>query len=266
MTTHTTSSTSQDSQRRFSGTYKLYGNGFCAQNTHIYIIGIGGVGSWAAEALARTHIGTLTLIDMDVIAPSNINRQLPALTDTLGDNKINVMADRIHGINPDCRVHLVDDFLTADNIQSLLPNKQTAQTLAKKGGQVIILDCVDDMNAKLAIALHCRFNKLKLVVSGGVGGKTDPTKLTVSDLKDTHQDPLLARLRTRLRDKGINSDLKDKFGIKCVYSTEPPIVHQACNSNLACGGYGSSVVVTATTAMIMASEALKWLQNNGLPT
>lgn len=250
----------QDSQRRFGGTYKLYGDAFAAQNAHIYIIGIGGVGSWAAEALARTHIGTLTLIDMDVIAPSNINRQLPALTDTLGDNKIDVMAARIYGINPDCLVHLLDDFLTADNVQSLLPNRQTAQTLAKAGRQVIVLDCVDDINAKLAIALHCRFNKLKLVVSGGVGGKTDPTKLTVCDLKDTHQDPLLAKLRNRLRDKGINKNLKEKFGIKCVYSTEPPITHQACRPNLACGGYGSSVVVTATTAMIMASEALKWLQ------
>lgn len=260
MTANTNSPVSSDSQRRFGGTYKLYGEIFAAQNAHIYIIGIGGVGSWAAEALARTHLGTLTLIDMDVIAVSNINRQLHALSETIGDNKIEVMATRIQGINPDCTVNLVDEFLTKDNVQTLLPNKQTAKLLSEQGKTVIILDCVDDMNAKLAIALHCRFHKLKLIVSGSAGGKIDPTKLTVSDLKDAYQDPLLARLRTHLRNRKINQALKDKFGIKCVYSTEPPITHQMGTSGLACGGYGSSVMVTATTGMIMASEAIKWLQ------
>lgn len=260
MTINANSPISSDSQRRFGGTYRLYGDTLAVQDAHIYIIGVGGVGSWAAEALARTHLGTLTLIDMDVIAASNINRQLHALSETIGDNKIEVMATRILGINPDCTVNLVDEFLTKDNVKTLLPNKQTARLLSKQGKPVIILDCVDDMSAKLAIALHCRFHKLKLIVSGGVGGKKDPTKLTVSDLKHVYQDPLLARLRTHLRNRQINPTLKDKFGIKCIYSTEPPTAHQMCASGLACGGYGSSVMVTATTGMLMASEALKWLQ------
>lgn len=119
-----------------------------------------------------------------------------------------------------------------------------------------MLDCTDDMNAKVAIALHCRFHKLKLMVSGGAGGKTDPTKIAVADLKEVHQDPLLAKLRTKLREKGINRALKEKFGIACVYSSEPPKTVKACESGLHCGGYGSSVAMTCGMAMVMVSGVL----------
>ncbi len=253
----------QQYQRRFKGTQTLYGdsafNIFAA--AHVYVIGIGGVGSWAAEALARTAVGNITLIDMDVLVASNVNRQLPALDSTFGQSKIAAMGTRIEEINPRVQLHLVDDFLTVDNVATLLPSRDAAKQATIEQRPIIILDCVDDMSAKLAIALHCRFNKLKLVCAGGAGGKTDPTKITVSDLKDSYQDPLLARLRYKLRfEKGINSSLKEKFGIKCVYSTEPPRVDKGEQAgSLHCGGYGSAVTITSVVAMIMVSEALKIL-------
>ena len=250
-------------ERRFAGTQRLYG----AENfdkftkSHIYIIGIGGVGSWVAEGLARTGIGELTLIDMDVLVASNVNRQLPALDSNFGLSKIEAMAQRLYEINPQIKLNLVDDFLTADNVRALLPDRQQQLQANQQGQSIVILDCVDDMAAKLTIALHCRFNKLKLIIAGGAGGKTDPTKIVVSDLKDTYQDPLLARLRQKLRqDHNINRTLKDKFGIRCVYSTQPPIVDKSCQSGgLHCGGYGSAVAVTSVVGMVMVAEALSEL-------
>ena len=249
-------------ERRFKGTQTLYGasavDTFAA--AHVYVIGVGGVGSWAAEALARTAVGTITLIDLDVLVASNVNRQLPALDSTFGQSKIAAMATRIREINPKVRLHLIDDFLTPENVAELLPDRAQAKAAAQKN-PIVILDCVDDMNAKLAISLHCRFNKLKLVCAGGAGGKIDPSQIKVSDLRDSYQDPLLAKLRNKLRhEKGINSALKEKFGIKCVYSTEPPRVDKSCQTGgLHCGGYGSAVVVTSVVAMLMVSEALQLL-------
>lgn len=250
-------------ERRFQGTRTLYGTTAVTTfaDAHVYVIGVGGVGSWAAEALARTAVGTITLIDLDVLVASNVNRQLPALDSTFGESKIAAMATRIREINPKVTLNLIDDFLTVENVATLLPSRDEAKAAVAQGRPMVILDCVDDMNAKLAIALHCRFNKLKLVCAGGAGGKIDPSQIRVSDLRDSYQDPLLAKLRSKLRhEKGINSTLKEKFGIKCVYSTEPPRVDKSCQTGgLQCGGYGSAVVVTSVVAMIMVSEALQLL-------
>ena len=250
-------------ERRFQGTRTLYGTAAVTTfaDAHVYVIGVGGVGSWAAEALARTAVGTITLIDLDVLVASNVNRQLPALDSTFGESKIAAMATRIREINPKVTLNLIDDFLTVENVATLLPSRDEAKAAIAQGRPMVILDCVDDMNAKLAIALHCRFNKLKLVCAGGAGGKLDPSQIRVSDLRDSYQDPLLAKLRNKLRhEKGINSTLKEKFGIKCVYSTEPPRVDKSCQTGgLQCGGYGSAVVVTSVVAMIMVSEALQLL-------
>lgn len=250
-------------ERRFQGTRTLYGTTAVTTfaDAHVYVIGVGGVGSWAAEALARTAVGTITLIDLDVLVASNVNRQLPALDSTFGESKIAAMATRIREINPKVTLNLIDDFLTVENVATLLPSRDEAKAAIAQGRPMVILDCVDDMNAKLAIALHCRFNKLKLVCAGGAGGKIDPSQIRVSDLRDSYQDPLLAKLRNKLRhEKGINSTLKEKFGIKCVYSTEPPRVDKSCQTGgLQCGGYGSAVVVTSVVAMIMVSEALQLL-------
>ena len=238
--------------RRFAGVAKIYGDDAFNhyEKSHVMVIGIGGVGSWAVEALARTGIGELTLVDMDVVAASNINRQLPAMTSTLGHEKIVVMADRCRSINPRIKVNLIDDYLTPENVTELLVNAPD-----------IILDCIDDVKAKLALMLHCRFNKIPLIVSGGAGGKLDPLKIRVADLSKTEQDPMLAKLRAQLRHKGICKKTKDKFGITCVYSIDNPFSSaDVCPSaGLRCGGYGSAVVVTSSFAMVAVSEVLKRL-------
>ncbi|MEN3979515.1 tRNA threonylcarbamoyladenosine dehydratase [Acinetobacter sp. CWB-B33] len=239
-------------ERRFAGVAKIYGEDSFShyENSHVMVIGIGGVGSWAVEALARTGVGELTLVDMDVVAASNINRQLPAMTSTLGMEKIEVMAERCRSINPKIKVNLIDDYLTPDNVKELLA-----------AAPDLILDCIDDVKAKLALMLHCRFNKIPLIVSGGAGGKIDPLKIRVADLSKTEQDPMLAKLRAQLRSKGICKKPKEKFGITCVYSIDNPFSSaDVCPSaGLRCGGYGSAVVVTSSFAMIAVSEALKKL-------
>lgn len=255
--------------RRFKGTKTLYGDQSFQnfENAHVIVIGVGGVGTWVAEGLARTAIGKMTLIDMDVLVASNVNRQLPALDSSFGKSKIEEMADRAHQINPNIELTLVDDFLTIENVAQLLPSREQAKQRLQQGETTIVLDCTDDMSAKLAIALHCRFNKLKLICAGGAGGKTDPLQITVSDLKDTYQDPLLARLRSKLRNEhNINKPMKEKFGIKCVYSTQPPIVNRSADGSvqtggLHCGGYGSAVAVTSVVGMVMVSETLAMLSN-----
>ncbi|MHA3115645.1 tRNA threonylcarbamoyladenosine dehydratase [Acinetobacter sp. ANC 4635] len=239
--------------RRFAGVAKIYGepnfNQF--EQSHVMVIGIGGVGSWAVEALARTGIGRLTLVDMDVIASSNINRQLPAISSTLGQDKVAVMAERCRQINPRMQVKVIDDYLSPENVKELLIDVPD-----------VILDCIDDVKAKLALMLHCRFNKIPLIVSGGAGGKLDPLKIRVADLSKTEQDPMLAKLRTQLRSKGICKKPKDKFGITCVYSIDNPFSSaDVCPSaGLRCGGYGSAVVVTSSFAMIAVAEVLKKLE------
>ena len=239
-------------ERRFAGVAKIYGEDSFNhyEQSHVMVIGIGGVGSWAVEALARTGLGELTLVDMDVIAASNINRQLPAMTTTLGHEKIEVMAERCRAINPRIKINLIDDYLTPDNIQDVLANTPD-----------LILDCIDDVKAKFALMLHCRFNKIPLIVSGGAGGKLDPLKIRVADLSKTEQDPMLAKLRTQLRSKGICKKAKEKFGITCVYSIDNPFSSaEVCPSaGLRCGGYGSAVVVTSSFAMVAVSEVLKKL-------
>lgn len=238
--------------RRFAGVAKIYSEDTFShyEKSHVMVIGIGGVGSWAVEALARTGVGELTLIDMDVVAASNINRQLPAMSSTLGMDKIEVMAERCRSINPRIKINLIDDYLTPENVKELLAEAPD-----------LILDCIDDVKAKLALMLHCRFNKIPLIVSGGAGGKLDPLKIRVADLSKTEQDPMLAKLRTQLRSKGICKKPKEKFGITCVYSIDNPFSNAdvCASAGLRCGGYGSAVVVTSSFAMIAVAEGLKKL-------
>ncbi|MEQ1420196.1 tRNA threonylcarbamoyladenosine dehydratase [Acinetobacter indicus] len=238
--------------RRFAGVAKIYGEDSFQYyaNSHVMVIGIGGVGSWAVEALARTGIGELTLVDMDVVAASNINRQLPAMSSTLGHEKIEIMAERCRAINPRIKINLIDDYLTPDNVKDLLAHTPD-----------VVLDCIDDVKAKLALMLHCRFNKVPLIVSGGAGGKLDPLKIRVADLSKTEQDPMLAKLRAQLRSKGICKKPKEKFGITCIYSIDNPFSSAVvcASAGLRCGGYGSAVVVTSSFAMVAVAEVLKKL-------
>lgn len=238
--------------RRFAGVAKIYGDEAFHhyEQSHVMVIGIGGVGSWAVEALARTGIAQLTLVDMDVLAASNINRQLPALSSTLGQEKAAIMAERCRQINPRIQVNVIDDFLSADNVADILADQPD-----------VVLDCIDDVKAKLALMLHCRFNKISLIVSGGAGGKLDPLKIRVADLSKTEQDPMLAKLRSQLRAKGICKKPKEKFGITCIYSIDNPFssAEVCAAAGLRCGGYGSAVVVTSSFAMVAVAEVLKKL-------
>lgn len=241
-----------DYDRRFNGIARLYGEDSLAlyQQAHVVVVGAGGVGSWAIEALARTGIGRLTLIDMDVLVASNVNRQLPALTDTFGRGKIDVLAERALGINPRIKLTLVDDFLTRENIATLLADTPD-----------LVLDCTDDADAKVSLVVWCRRRRIPLVVAGAAGGKTDPTQLRVDDLTRTHRDPLLAKVRRRLRREcNFPQDPAEKFGISCVYSDQAVSTPEgdSCESgNLSCTGYGSTTLVTASMGMMATAEGLR---------
>lgn len=237
-----------DPSRRFGGMQRLYGLPAAERlrESHIAIVGIGGVGSWAAEALARSGVGAITLLDMDHIAESNINRQVHSLTATLGMAKIDAMRERIAQINPDCKVHCVDAFVEPDNWPQLLPHSVTA-----------VLDACDQVKAKAAMADWARRNKAIFVSVGAAGGKRHGHLVDVADLSQVTHDPLLAQLRYRLR-KFHGAPKEGKaMGVLCVYSREavaPPDPSCALQSDgsLNCHGYGSSVTVTATFGLCAA--------------
>jgi len=250
-----------DFDRRFGGIARLYGKPALERfrAAHVCVIGVGGVGSWAAEALARSAIGHLTMIDLDNVAESNINRQVHALTDTLGLAKVTALCQRIAQINPYCAVTEIEDFVTADNLDQMIGSRNYDY----------IIDAIDNVRAKTALIAYCRQHKLKLITIGGAGGQTDPTKIEVTDLCRTEQEPLLAKVRKRLRaEHGFPRGTKNKFGIDAVYSMEPlraPETVDACAvsdsgvTGLNCAGYGSSMVVTASFGLIAASHVLRQL-------
>ena len=246
--------TEDEYTRRFAGIGRVYGAARLTdfERAHVMVIGIGGVGSWAAEALARTAIGELTLVDMDILVASNINRQLPALTDTLGLEKTQAMAARIRSINPRIKLNIIDDFLSVDNVVTLLATSPD-----------VVLDCIDDVKAKIALILHCRQHKIPLVVSGSAGGKIDPLSIRVGDLAQTEYDPMLAKIRRTLRhDYNMCKKTKDKFRVTCVYSTEQPYQPDTCTTGgLQCGGYGSATVMTASMGLVTVAEVLKKIKS-----
>ncbi len=256
----------EDFERRFGGVKRLYGEAGLQklQAAHVCVIGIGGVGSWAAEALARNAIGTITLIDLDNIAESNVNRQIHALEGEFGKAKVSAMAQRILAINPDCKVHEIEDFVTTENVENMLNH-----------GFDIVLDAIDDLKAKVAIAAYCRVNKVSLITAGGAGGRQDASRLKVADLAKVTGDRLLAKMRNLLRrDHHFPKGGKTKFGIVAVYSDEQVIKPEAaCDASfgavdnnaitgLNCAGYGSSVNVTAPFGFIAAGLALQQLLKN----
>jgi tRNA A37 threonylcarbamoyladenosine dehydratase len=265
--------------RRFGGVARLYGPEAYARlhGAHIAVVGIGGVGSWTAEALARCGVGTLTLIDLDHIAESNVNRQVHALSDTLGQAKVDAMAARVIQINPRCRVICVDDFVTPDNVTQHLTASYDA-----------VVDCTDHIAAKVAMVLHARARAVPLWVCGGAGGKTDPLTLRVSDLSQVHHDALLAKLRTKLRREagypngaarqgGRMVTQVPKMHVTALWFDQPtlrppiwegpaavvgqiePIEPLGVGSGLSCAGYGSIVTLTATMGLVAADLVLRSL-------
>lgn len=246
---------SADLQRRFGGLERLYGvQGAAAiRVAHVAVVGVGGVGSWAAEALARSGVGALTLIDLDHVAESNINRQIHALGSTVGQAKVLAMRERIAQIHPGCSVHTVEEFVEPDNWPGLLPP-----------GVHAVIDACDQVKAKTAMAVWALKTRTLFIACGAAGGKRLAHKVDIADLSQTTHDPLLAQLRYRLRKfHGAPKEGK-RIGVPCVFSAEavaPPDPSCAVegDGSLNCHGYGSVVSVTATFGQCAAGWVMDQL-------
>ncbi len=257
-----------DLERRFGGLARLYGAEGAAniRAAHVVIVGIGGVGSWAAEALARSGVARLTLIDLDHIAESNINRQIHALSTTLGQSKVAAMRERIADINPDCDVRCIEEFVDATNWPRI------AQLDSQIEPSFAVLDACDQVKAKTAMAAWALHSKASFITVGAAGGKRYAHKVEVDDLALATHDPLLAQLRYRLR-KEQGAARQGKIGIDCVFSRESVMQPSttlkgasdatqsaeraaASDNSLNCHGYGSVVSVTATFGICAAGWLL----------
>ncbi|MDE3271352.1 tRNA cyclic N6-threonylcarbamoyladenosine(37) synthase TcdA [Pseudoalteromonas sp. G4] len=248
-------------QNRFGGIARLYGieQQKLLNNAHFCVVGIGGVGSWVAESLARTGLGNITLIDLDDICVTNVNRQIHALTSTIGEAKVDAMASRINEINPDCNVSVIDDFLTLENIREHIEKFD------------YVIDCIDQVKVKAALIAHCKRNKLPIITIGGAGGQIDPSQIRIGDVAKTKQDPLLAKVRYLLRKQyNFSNNPKRKFGVDCIYSEEqlvyPSSDGSVCHSkagadgnmNMDCQtGFGSLTMVTGSFAFFAAARSVK---------
>ncbi len=253
-------------QERFSGIDRLYGRGAVdtLARSRVAVVGLGGVGSWLVESLARSGVGHLTLIDADDICVSNTNRQLPALRGAYGRNKGDAMAERCSAINPSIDVEVVPQFLTAGNMESLLDR-----------GFDLVLDACDSFRTKVEMVAWCRRRKLPLVVCGSAGGRIDPTQVRIRDLSRTEHDALLALVRKKLRAEFNFPKNKDRyFGVPAVYSLENVQYPQADGSvcgvrpqlgadaalKLDCGvGLGAATHITGAFAFAMAGKAIELL-------
>jgi tRNA A37 threonylcarbamoyladenosine dehydratase len=257
-----------DRDRRFGGIARLYGAPALAafERAHVAVIGIGGVGSWVAEALARSAVGKLTLIDLDNVAESNTNRQIHALDGNYGKAKVTAMAERIKMIDPACDVRQIEDFVEPGNFDATLG-----------GGFDYVVDAIDSVRTKTALIAWCVARKQALITVGGAGGQLDPTRIRIDDLALTIQDPLLSKVRGQLRKMhGFPRGPKARFKVSAVYSDEPLIYPEApaCDISegaerletgagyagpvgLNCAGFGSSVCVTASFGFAAAAFVLR---------
>lgn len=246
------------SERRFAGLQRLYGMEGAARirSAHVAVVGIGGVGSWAAEALARSGVARLTLIDLDHVAESNINRQIHAITDTIGQAKVLAMQNRIAQIHPGCVVHCIEEFVEPGNWPALLTEPVDA-----------VIDACDQVRAKVAMAAWARSSKVLHIAVGAAGGKRHAHKVDVDDLSQTTHDPLLAQLRYQMRKHHGAPREGKRIGVACVFSREavaPPDASCAVagDGSLNCHGYGSVVSVTATFGQCAAGWVLDKLATN----
>ncbi|MDO8320091.1 tRNA threonylcarbamoyladenosine dehydratase [Rhodoferax sp.] len=241
--------------RRFGGLDRLFGVASAARirNAHVAIVGLGGVGSWVAEALARSGVGQLTLIDFDQVAESNINRQIQAVRMSVGQAKVDAMRERIHSFFPECQVGCVEAFAEPDNWPGILPVGVNA-----------VVDACDQARAKTAMAVWARKTGALHVMVGAAGGKRHAEKVAVADVLDVTHDPLLAKVRYQLRKEFAISGARKKLGVTCVYSPEavaPP--DASCgvggDGSLNCHGFGSLVTVTASFGLCAAGVILNKL-------
>lgn len=254
-----------DLVRRFGGLERLYGvtGASAIRNAHVVVAGIGGVGSWAVEALARSGVARLTLIDLDHIAESNINRQIHALEATVGQAKVEAMRERIAQINPACKVLALDEFVEPENWLQLLATAQ-----ATLGPTAAVIDACDQVKAKVAMAAWARETGTGFITVGAAGGKRMAHKVDIDDLALVTHDPLLAQLRQRLRKEHGAPREGRKIGVSCVFSREsvaPPDASCAVDGDgsLNCHGYGSVVSVTATFGQCAAGWVMDKIVHNG---
>jgi len=247
--------------QRFAGLSRVYGMQALPllQQANFCVVGVGGVGSWTAEALARTGIGHITLIDHDDIEASNTNRQIHTLSSTLGQSKVQALAERIRDINPECQCEAIDDLVSHSNLDRFTFERFD-----------YVIDAIDHVSQKMYLVHFLRRNKIRLVSIGGAGGLTDPTQIEVNDLNRSYNDPLLAKLRSKLRhEMGYSRNPKRRYAIDCVFSTQQPVYPAAdgCISyakpgsenqtTLDCAtGLGSFVGVTACFGLTAAAHAI----------
>lgn len=247
---------------RFGGLARLYGREALARlrAAHACVVGVGGVGSWSAEALARGGVGAITLIDLDEVCVSNVNRQLPALDGQIGRPKVEVIAERIRLINPGCRVDAVQEFFVAANAERLLAPERPYD---------VVVDAIDSVAHKARLLAACVARGLPVVTTGGAGGKRDGTRLRVGDLGESGGDDLLRQVRKTLRrDHGFPGGEGHRYGIRVVWSTEPAVYPWAdgtCSASpepgsstrLDCSaGLGAAAWVTAPFGFAAAQEAV----------
>lgn len=246
---------------RFGGIARLYSQEGLArlQASHVAVVGIGGVGSWAAEALARSGVGEISVFDLDDICVTNTNRQIHALAGTVGEMKVDAMAARIQAINPACVVHAVADFVTRDSLAQHLHDDLD-----------FVIDCIDSVQSKVALINWCKRRKIPVITTGGAGGQVDPTQIQVADLNKTFNDPLAAKVRSLLRrDHQYSRNTARNWGVPCVFSSEqlryPKPDGSVCQQKtfvgegvrLDCaGGFGAVTMVTATFGFVAVAKVV----------
>ncbi len=244
----------------FGALTRVYGSRAyaCLSQLRVCVVGIGGVGSWAVESLVRTGVGHITMIDHDDVSASNVNRQLHAMRNTVGESKVETMRDRMQLINPEADIQAEDDFLAQKNLAHYLNRDFDA-----------VIDAIDNIRFKAAMINHCRRNKIRIITTGGAGGRRNPLAVSVADLSRTWNDALAAKVRSRLRaDYGYTSNPKRRFGVECVFSSEQPVYPDGSGeithskpgvpgARLDCDqGYGSVSFVTGTFGLVAASRAV----------
>lgn len=263
-----TDNTQNSNEDAFAGIGRLYGTEAYAliRNMHVCIIGIGGVGSWVVEALARSAVGKITLIDYDTIALSNMNRQLHTLSSTIEKKKCDAMLERVKQINPDCEVNIIDDFITLDNMSDLISEDYD-----------YVVDAIDSIKFKAGLIYHCRRNKVPVITTGGAGGLTDPSVIKVVDLSKTYNDALAAKVRSTLRDQyNFPKNTKRSFRVDCVFSSQQQLYPKEDGSvshkkpgvhgvSLDCRfGYGAASFVTGAFGFIAVAHLIKKFLNKKL--
>lgn len=254
---------SSDYRDRFGGVGRLFGRAALdrLQASHVCLFGIGGVGSWAVEGLARSGVGAITLVDLDDVCITNVNRQLPAIDGQIGRPKVVVMKERIHAINPDCRVETVTEYFTPKTAEALLVPRFD-----------VVIDAIDKMSNKALLIASCSQRGLSCVTVGAAGGKRDATRICAGDLGEAWGDNLLRLVRRKLRrDHGFPVGEDQKFGVRCVYSAEQPVfpwtdgscrmqAEPGTNLTLDCeSGFGTAVFVTGAFGLVAAQEAIRLL-------